>query len=141
MRSFGFDLVGMTTEYSQPVVARRLKAGAEPIWGKALYVLNEGQWAKRALPSVAFRDECLAGLCLYALFDLPDRALEVAALGERLRASSEVVATVPWCAELLKQFKALHGEVVAMRVAKRVWHVLPAGVRSSIGPLLRNARP
>lgn len=128
MRGLGYDLAALEVDYSQPEIAAGLRAGAEPIWGKAIYVASQKVWRAKAR-SEHFRDECLAGVCLYALFDLPARALEVAALAESLS-----VAAVPTPTELHADFKSLHGET---SLAKRVWRSLPDQARAKIRALLR----
>jgi hypothetical protein len=142
MRGLGYDLAGMITDYERPMVAAGLRVGAEPIWGKALYVPGDAAWARRAETSapLPFRDECLAGICLYALFDLPGRALEVAALADSKRATSSELGVVPTPSELYASFESLHGTIpVSTRVARRLWHSLPLPIRSKLRPWIPSA--
>jgi hypothetical protein len=137
MRGLGYDLAGMMTDYHQPVVATGLRVGAEPIWGKALYVPGDPAWARRveASPQQVVRDACLAGVCLYALFDLPGRALEVAALAESKRAANPALRGVPAPSELYVELESLHGTIpVRTRLARRLWGYLPLPVRSKLRP-------
>jgi hypothetical protein len=139
MRGLGYDLAGMITDYHRPVVAAGLRVGAEPIWGKALYVPGNAAWARRveASPHRVARDACLAGVCLYALFDLPGRALELAALAESTRAANPTLRAVPTPSQLYVELESLHGTIpVRTRLARRLWGYLPLPVRSKLRPLI-----
>jgi Methyltransferase FkbM domain len=135
MRGYGYDLAQMVTENNQPSLAVGLRVGAEPIWGKAIYVPGAAAWMGRARSSAPgmFRDECLAGICLYVLFDLPARALEVAKLAESLRSANAAFQTVPAASRLFEELRSVHGSVpLAARAAKRAWRYLPIQVRKKL---------
>lgn len=135
MRGRGYDLADMMNERAKPAIAADLRARGEPIWGKAIYVKSPASWsehAKLATPEQFARD-CLIGICIYTIFDLPARALEVANIAKRAAPSGSDYCPTP--DQLYETMVEIFGRVRGRTIGRRLAAILPLALRERLRPI------
>jgi FkbM family methyltransferase len=137
MRGMGYELAAMTNDLCKPVSVSRLRAPGEPIWGKASYTPSLTKWRERAgrAPAAVFRDDCLVGICLYTLFDLPARALDVSTIAEGCKATKPELTAVPGYSSVYGLLKSVYGTAWQQELLSGLSRMLPDNLRERLRPL------
>lgn len=132
LRARGFELVDLEIDRIVPATAREFRIGAEPVWGKAVYLPGAAAWQRHRTAHLPKRvsEDSLIGIAGAIAADRPARAIDIARMAESLPQDGSGLK-LPTAVQLSDSLRDLY-----VSPAKQAWRRLPLPLRAALSPLL-----
>jgi len=132
LRGRGFEMIEIEIDRLLPAAAQEFRIGAEPVWGKAIYLPGAAAWERHRAASAPerFATDCLIAIAGAIAAGSPGRAIEIARMAEGHPQGGDL--SVPTGAQLHTLLRDLY-----ISPSRQAWRRLPLPLRRALSPLLR----